>query len=59
MYFLIIRISCLCLHFQGSTKCRARVITRLFSDGEKVIHRSFVHNHNPKAGAVEKILGMH
>lgn len=35
--------------FQGSTKCRARVITRIFEDGERVIHRSFIHNHDPKA----------
>lgn len=37
------------LYLQGSTKCRARVITKLFSNGlERVIHKSFVHNHNPK-----------
>ncbi|XP_031625157.1 modifier of mdg4-like isoform X30 [Contarinia nasturtii] len=33
---------------KGSTKCRARVITKHCADGEKVIHRSFVHNHIPK-----------
>lgn len=41
-------------YFQGSTKCRARVITRLFADGEKVIHRSFIHNHIPKAEVGKK-----
>lgn len=41
------------LFFQGSTKCRARVITRMFADGEKVINRSFIHNHTPKSGLLQ------
>lgn len=41
--------------FQGSIKCKARAITRVGADGtERLIHRSFEHNHTPKE--VDKIL---
>lgn len=49
----ILNFNCSISFFQGSTKCRARVITRMFADGEKVINRSFIHNHTPKAGLLQ------
>lgn len=33
---------------QGSVKCKARVITRTSSGHEKVIYKSFEHNHPQK-----------
>lgn len=39
------------VHFslQGSTKCRARVITSIRDNCERVIYKSFEHNHPQKA----------
>lgn len=33
---------------KGSTKCRARVITRTLDGLDTVVHQSYEHNHPPR-----------